>query len=29
LLGQQTAKLALDGVAADWQRSLRRAGLKG
>ena len=29
LLGQQTAKVALDAVAADWQRSLRRAGLKG
>jgi len=29
LLGQQTAKAALDAVAADWQRSLRRAGLKG
>ena len=29
LLGQTTAKVALDGVAADWQRSLRRAGLKG
>src|SRR5580700_1351163 len=25
LLGQQTAKVALDAVAADWQRSLRRA----
>ncbi len=29
LLGQSTAKVALDGVASDWQRSLRRAGLKG
>ena len=29
LHGQKTAKDALDGVAADWQRSLRRAGLKG
>ena len=28
LLGQKTAKDALDGVAADWQRSLRRAGVK-
>ncbi len=28
LLGQQTAKAALDEVASDWQRSLRRAGLK-
>jgi multiple sugar transport system substrate-binding protein len=28
LLGQKTAKVALDGVAADWQRSLRRAGVK-
>jgi ABC-type glycerol-3-phosphate transport system substrate-binding protein len=27
LLGQKTAKVALDGVAADWQRSLRRANL--
>jgi ABC-type glycerol-3-phosphate transport system substrate-binding protein len=27
LTGQQTAKQALDGVASDWQRSLRRAGL--
>jgi ABC-type glycerol-3-phosphate transport system substrate-binding protein len=27
LLGQKTAKEALDGVAADWQRSLRRAGI--
>ena len=26
LLGQKTAKEALDGVASDWQRSLRRAG---
>jgi multiple sugar transport system substrate-binding protein len=28
LLGQKTAKVALDGVASDWQRSLRRAGVK-
>lgn len=28
LLGQKTAKVALDGVAEDWQRSLRRAGIK-
>jgi multiple sugar transport system substrate-binding protein len=28
LLGQQTAKVALDSVAADWQRTLRRAGVK-
>jgi multiple sugar transport system substrate-binding protein len=28
LLGQKTAKAALDGVAADWQRTLRRAGIK-
>jgi ABC-type glycerol-3-phosphate transport system substrate-binding protein len=28
LLGQQTAKQALDTVAADWVRSLRRAGIK-
>jgi ABC-type glycerol-3-phosphate transport system substrate-binding protein len=27
LLGQKNAKEALDGVAADWQRSLRRAGI--
>jgi len=27
LAGQKTAKAALDAVAADWQRSLRRAGL--
>ena len=27
LLGQKTAKQALDAVAADWQRSLRRAGI--
>lgn len=27
LLGQTDAKSALDGVAADWQRSMRRAGL--
>jgi ABC-type glycerol-3-phosphate transport system substrate-binding protein len=26
LLGQKTAKDALDGVAEDWHRSLRRAG---
>jgi multiple sugar transport system substrate-binding protein len=29
LLGQSNAKDALDTVAADWQRALRRAGLKG
>jgi ABC-type glycerol-3-phosphate transport system substrate-binding protein len=29
LLGQQTAKVALDAVASDWTRALRRAGLKG
>jgi ABC-type glycerol-3-phosphate transport system substrate-binding protein len=29
LLGEKTAKQALDEVAADWRRSLRRAGLKG
>ena len=29
LLGQNNAKDALDAVAADWQRALRRAGLKG
>ena len=29
LTGQQNAKAALDAVAADWQRALRRAGLKG
>ena len=29
VLGQKSAKEALDAVAADWQRSLRRAGLKG
>lgn len=28
LLGQKTAKAALDGVASDWQRALRRAGVK-
>jgi ABC-type glycerol-3-phosphate transport system substrate-binding protein len=28
LLGQKTAKVALDGVAADWQRTLKRAGLR-
>jgi ABC-type glycerol-3-phosphate transport system substrate-binding protein len=28
LLGQKTAKVALDGVAAEWQRTLKRAGLK-
>ncbi len=27
LLGQKTAKMALDGVALDWQRALRRAGI--
>ena len=27
LLGQKTAKQALDGVAQEWQRSLRRAGI--
>jgi len=27
LLGQKTARVALDEVASDWQRSLRRAGL--
>jgi ABC-type glycerol-3-phosphate transport system substrate-binding protein len=27
LLGQKTAKQALDAVATDWQRSLRRAGI--
>jgi ABC-type glycerol-3-phosphate transport system substrate-binding protein len=27
LLGQKTAKLALDDLATDWQRSLRRAGI--
>jgi multiple sugar transport system substrate-binding protein len=27
LLGQKTAKVALDAVAVDWQRSLRRAGI--
>ncbi|HET7881480.1 MAG TPA: extracellular solute-binding protein [Acetobacteraceae bacterium] len=29
LLGQNNAKAALDATAADWQRALRRAGLKG
>jgi multiple sugar transport system substrate-binding protein len=28
LLGQKTAKAALDGVAEDWKRTLRRAGVK-
>jgi ABC-type glycerol-3-phosphate transport system substrate-binding protein len=28
LLGQTTAKVALDAVAADWQRTMRRAGIK-
>jgi ABC-type glycerol-3-phosphate transport system substrate-binding protein len=28
LLGQKTPKEALDGIAADWQRSLRRAGIR-
>ena len=28
LQGQKTAKQALDAVAADWQRSLRRAGIR-
>ena len=28
LLGQKTAKVALDGVAGDWQRTMRRAGIK-
>ena len=28
LLGQKTAKQALDAVAADWQRGLRRAGIR-
>jgi ABC-type glycerol-3-phosphate transport system substrate-binding protein len=28
LLGQKTARAALDGVAADWVRTLRRAGVK-
>jgi multiple sugar transport system substrate-binding protein len=28
LLGQKSAKVALDAVAADWQRTLRRAGVK-
>ena len=27
LLGQKTAKVALDAVAADWQRGMRRAGI--
>jgi hypothetical protein len=29
LTGQKNAKDALDAVAVDWQRALRRAGLKG
>jgi len=29
LLGEKTAKQALDDVATDWRRGLRRAGLKG
>jgi ABC-type glycerol-3-phosphate transport system substrate-binding protein len=29
LLGQKTPKQALDDVAGDWRRSLRRAGIKG
>jgi hypothetical protein len=29
LTGQNNAKDALDSVASDWQRALRRAGLKG
>ena len=29
LTGQKNAKDALDAVATDWQRALRRAGLKG
>ena len=28
LLGEKTAKAALDSVASDWQRTLRRAGVK-
>ena len=28
LLGQKTAKVALDEVATDWRRTLKRAGLK-
>jgi ABC-type glycerol-3-phosphate transport system substrate-binding protein len=28
LLGQKSAQAALDEVAADWQRTLRRAGVK-
>ncbi len=28
LLGQKTTKVALDAVATDWQRSLRRTGIK-
>ncbi|WP_428487145.1 extracellular solute-binding protein [Rhodopila sp.] len=28
LLGQKSAKAALDGVASDWQRTLRRTGVK-
>jgi hypothetical protein len=27
LLGQKSAKQALDGVALEWQRNLRRAGI--
>ena len=27
LFGQKTAKQALDDLASDWQRSLRRAGI--
>jgi multiple sugar transport system substrate-binding protein len=27
VLGQKTAKQALDDVAVDWQRGLRRAGV--
>jgi multiple sugar transport system substrate-binding protein len=28
ILGQKTPKQTLDDVAADWQRGLRRAGIK-
>jgi ABC-type glycerol-3-phosphate transport system substrate-binding protein len=28
LLGEKSARVALDGVAADWRRTLKRAGLK-
>jgi len=28
LLGQKTAQAAMDAVAADWRRSLRRAGIR-